>query len=418
MKKISVSKKFHKGGVSIFIVVIVAILVSIMAVSFLRIMLRDQEQASKLDLSQSAYDSAQAGVEDAKRFLHRYQQECGSGTNLTTNDCKNMATAMNADSTTDCYVLATAGIGKKGSETQVQTTTGGNGTSNDATLNQAYTCVKIQKNTPDFLGKVEEGQSTIVPLKGSKEFSQVRISWHSQKDLTDKNSNVTLDEINTPMTSGVDNSLLLSREQWTRRTNSPAILKTQFFGYQENIKNQGGVLSALDNNSFTSGTGLSEIMLFPARGVEASEKHSLPLLRRGNDANKRTNNISPVKCEENMTTTGREYSCSTTISLMRNVARTDAAYMRLTPIYRGADFKAELLDNNNNLVFFDGVQPKVDSTGRANTQFRRVESRISLEDQNFPLPEFALQLEDDGQPLCKDFWVTNKTNSGMDCKIP
>ena len=92
--------------------------------------------------------------------------------------------------------------------------------------------------------------------------------------------------------------------------------------------------------------------------------------------------------------------------------------MRLTPIYRGADFKAELLDDNNNLVFFDGVQPKVDSTGRANTQFRRVESRISLEDQNFPLPEFALQLEDDGQPLCKDFWVTNKTNSGMDCKIP
>ena len=226
-----------------------------MAVSFLRIMLRDQEQASKLDLSQSAYDSAQAGVEDAKRFLHRYQQECGSGTNLTTNDCKNMATAMNADSTTDCYVLAAAGIGKKGSETQVQTTTGGNGTSNDATLNQAYTCVKIQKNTPDFLGKIEEGQSTIVPLKGSREFSQVRISWHSQKDLTDKNSNVTLDEINTPMTSGVDNSLLLSREQWTQRTNSPAILKTQFFGYQENIKNQGGVLSALDNNSFTSGTG-------------------------------------------------------------------------------------------------------------------------------------------------------------------
>lgn len=76
-------------------------------------MLRDQEQASKLDLSQSAYDELRKlGVEDAKRFLHRYQ-ECGSGTNLTTNDCKNMATAMNADSTTDCYVLATAEIGKK-----------------------------------------------------------------------------------------------------------------------------------------------------------------------------------------------------------------------------------------------------------------------------------------------------------------
>ena len=60
------NREFKKGGVSIFIVIMVSILVSIMSASFLRIMLRDQEQASKLDLSQSAYDSAQAGVEDAK----------------------------------------------------------------------------------------------------------------------------------------------------------------------------------------------------------------------------------------------------------------------------------------------------------------------------------------------------------------
>ena len=116
-----------------------------------------------------------------------------------------------------------------------------------------------------------------------------------------------------------------------------------------------------------------------------------------------------------MATTGQEYSCSVTISLGHQVSKADTAYMRLTPIYRGTEFKAELLDDNNALVDFDGVQPKVDSTGRANNQFRRVESRISFEDPNFPLPEFALQLEDNGQPLCKDFWVTNRTNSGMGC---
>lgn len=417
MKKISVSKKFHKGGVSIFIVVIVAVLVSIMSVSFLRLMLRDQEQASKLDLSQSAYDSAQAGVEDAKRFLHRYQQECGGGANLATDTCKKMQTALNnPNQDNGCYILSTAGIGNANGETQVQTTNGTNSTSNDANLNQAYTCVKMQKNTPDFLGKIEEGQSTIVPLRGAKDFSKVRLSWHSQKDLTNKDRDVTLDEINTPLVSSVDNNLLISRDQWTRRVNSPAILKTQFFGYQQGARNSGQILTALDNNSFTTGTGLSEVMLFPARGIEARNNHSLPFHRRGEDANGRTNNISAVTCEPNMATTGREYSCSVTISLGHQVTKADTAYMRLTPIYRGTEFKAELLDNNDALVDFDGVQPKVDSTGRANNQFRRVESRISFEDPSFPLPEFALQLEDNGQPLCKDFWVTNRTNSGMECK--
>ena len=71
------NREFKKGGVSIFIVIMVSILVSIMSASFLRIMLRDQEQASRLDLSQSAYDSAQAGVEDAKRFLRIYKGACG-----------------------------------------------------------------------------------------------------------------------------------------------------------------------------------------------------------------------------------------------------------------------------------------------------------------------------------------------------
>lgn len=75
------NKNFKKGGVSIFIVIVVGVLVSIMSASFLRLMFRDQEQASKLDLSQSAYDSAQAGVEDAKRFLRIFRSACGpSGT--------------------------------------------------------------------------------------------------------------------------------------------------------------------------------------------------------------------------------------------------------------------------------------------------------------------------------------------------
>ena len=164
---------FRKGGISIFVVIMVSILVSIMSVGFLRLMLRDQEQASKLDLSQSAYDSAQAGIEDAKRFLRIYRGACNGkavGNKVfegRTYDCDAMHRAVQGG---NCYTLATAGIGVNGAETIIQTTNGTGSTSNDANLNQAYTCVKIQMNTADFLGRANEGAPSVVSLRGVSGF--------------------------------------------------------------------------------------------------------------------------------------------------------------------------------------------------------------------------------------------------------
>jgi hypothetical protein len=66
--------------------------------------------------------------------------------------------------------------------------------------------------------------------------------------------------------------------------------------------------------------------------------------------------------------------------------------MRLTSIYNKASFQVEMLNSGGAIIPFDGVQPKVDSTGRANDSFRRVESRIEFVDPNFPVPEGLPQL--------------------------
>lgn len=403
------SKNFKKGGVSIFIVMVVGVLVSIMSASFLRLMFRDQEQASKLDLSQSAYDSAQAGVEDAKRFLRIFRSACGpSGTGVfegVTHNCNAMRSAIQNES---CYTLATAGIGNANGETIVQTNSGAGGASSrDADLNQAYTCVKLRMNTADFLGRTNDGSPSVINLKGTAAFDRVRIRWHSRENMTN-GSNIELDSLRNP--SARPN---INAQNW-RNQNRPAILTAQFYGY---IPGVGKSSSSMDTPYPDDGNGASEMLFYPTNSTSAlsSNVSNMPTVRRNESSSQATTDYTFTRCSDRMDANSNAYACETTVNIGRSVSPNDVLYLRLTPLMNDSNFRVELL-NGNTVVDFAGVQPRVDSTGRANTQLRRVESRIGFNDTSFPVPLFSAQTESNEEPICKEFSVTRLTNSNVNCR--
>ena len=63
--KRSCLKSERQGVASLYVVVFATILFGVITLSFTRIILSEVEQSSDDDLSQSAYDAALAGVEDA-----------------------------------------------------------------------------------------------------------------------------------------------------------------------------------------------------------------------------------------------------------------------------------------------------------------------------------------------------------------
>ena len=117
-----------------------------------------------------------------------------------------------------------------------------------------------------------------------------------------------------------------------------------------------------------------------------------------------TRNLSQVKCS---TTFSAYYACKATILLPQAIGQNDAkrnAYLRLSSLYgTGNNFRIQLF-NNATQVNFAGVQAIVDSTGRANDQFRRVQSRVELDGSAFPYPEAAVEVTGN---LCKTFLVTD-----------
>jgi Tfp pilus assembly protein PilX len=372
----------ERGFVSLFTVVFFMLLITIITVGFLRIMAAEQRQALDNDLTASAEAAAQSGIEDAKRAILKYNALPSSDplkaqllTALTSPDCNALFT--NASVRTALNLNNTGSI------------------NNQPGLNQYYTCLSVNLNTPDYIGSASAGKSDFIPLvpQNGDRFDQIQVSWHlaSQTVGTDGDgqpSNYAPGVLLPPVTGA---------NSWSTR-GYPAYLRVELYGYPNGNFNRGG----MDQLSHS-------VFLVPNASTNAAAVSSTtPIVLdtvdpRGFDQTKL--NLVGIRCSGTPPNIpSGTYACSAQLQIPNGQPSTSHTYfLRVTPQYGSAHFRVQMLRSASTVVNFSGVEPVIDSTGRASDVFRRIQTRVRS-DNTSNLPEYAAET---ANTICKNMQVSD-----------
>ncbi len=399
MKRLRLDKQDAKQGVaSLYVVIFATILFGVITVSFTRIILSEASQSSDDDLSQSAYDAALAGVEDAKTAVNQYYDCVAKGGA----SCKNELFS-NSDSDQDVcedgtFPLARVLYGDEHTgEVKIQE---GNSQDNDTYADQAYTCVIISDVTSDYRSTLSSDTRTrVIPLgtnsaNGTQsqlgQVARVEFGWYS--------------ELNQGSSSSASSQLKLAEDKTLKNNTEKTVPPTVQLSF---IKAGSTInLSDFNNADNTGNTINSTMLLLPTeagKGTDFVSENDLKLA--GNATKENPNEPFNINCQ-----TSREFACKVQLEVGGLLNDGDNAFLVVSLPYGDAftDFAVTLLDEKGNSVKFHGAQISVDSTGRTNQLFRRVETRLDPSDLFFPYPQFELELSGEGgSETQKNIWATN-----------
>ncbi len=381
-----------QGVASLYVVIFATILFGVITLSFVRIILSEASQSSNDDLSQSAYDSALAGVEDAKIAVNRYYQ-CLSLNNGNASACDDLFGG-------DCKEFKLKKVLHKDLQdaTEVKVQESNSGDSDNGT-DQAYTCVLINDTVDDYRATLSsDTRSKVIPIGINsdmlKDVSTIRVSWYS-----DNNGTGTTFRFNDSNPDKFHNK--------ESATVPPALSASLILTGSE---------INLDSFNTADDGNYSTMVFLPvkddANGVNpVSELNESDIQNAGKASKGTADGTTPnspflVKC-----THDGDFACNIDLkvkSMMANINGGNAFLVVALPYGDiNTDVKVTLLGDNDQPVQFKGVQLSVDSTGRANQLYRRVETRLDPADSFFPYPEFEVDLGGNGnETLEKNFWIT------------
>ena len=416
-----------KGVVSLYVVIFTTLLLSVISIGFMRIMMGEQRAASNQDLSISAYDSAMAGVEDAKVVVAAYYT-CknlnlpDSATPIGGLNCGRVRRAINNTGNDKCNTIQIArGETVVNNERPLNQ---GVATDGSAALNQAYTCLIINPQgdaLPDYLAELPESSSVVVPLHFDGEVNRIILRWHTADDGTRNVANLG----NNNCDDDQGRNCFPNRVNWTNR---PPAIRWQLVDGGGSFTLQAGSPVG-DSASLNAVNKRATLFFIPSINHNQTATRAR-VTASGNAVNKMTVNNStdlgadgghaplPVRCSSTFGNNG--YSCQVSIDLPNSISmRSGNALMRLTSYYGATSISVEghhVTPSTTIHRRFEGIQAEIDSTGRAGDLFRRVVTRVDLL-SGFPFPEWTLDLTGDNSHLCKNFIVgANSTSpTGASC---
>lgn len=402
----------ESGQASMVTVAMFMMLFAAIAVSFTFVVISASRQALNDSLQSSAKAAAESGVEDAKRLIvYCYNKRQLGGGYSSADDQKLCSQVIGKLSTdlegTGCdeilekmYKKGISDVEQEGSR-GYRVRVGNNGSNNKNENNEYYQCLKIATKTDNYQGMVNNlGKSVIVPLRvvdknnNAAVIDRLEIEWH--RNVTG-NDGDDLAEMN-----GANGTGLPPAGTWNN-SNRPAVLRVERVGVPKNnftLDSLAESDTALTLRPSVSGNGKGGYRLgnYEPQYPSGNKDKIAP-----NSQYHKGVPIVEAYCQNGGN--NNDYACKTIFN--KESLYTDKTYyLRINAIYRSTHFKITAYQGKNKL-YFDGVQPLVDVTGRSSDSFSRIQARLKPSfDKNADStnwwPEYVI---DTNGKVCKDIEV-------------
>lgn len=421
----------ESGQASMVTVAMFMMLFAAIAVSFTFVVISASRQALNDSLQSSAKIAAESGVEDAKRLIvycYNKRQSDGSYPPADKPLCSNVIGKLSdklesmgcdeilgkLDNPNYNNSFAVEEEGGRGHRVKV----GNNGSNNNNENNEYYQCLKIATKTDNYQGMVNNlGKSVIVPLRvvdknnNAAVIASLEIEWHR---------NVTGNDGDDPAKmNGAMGTGLPPAGTWNSgNSNRPAVLRVERVDVSKvnsfSLNDLADSDTALTLRPSLKGNSSYNLGAYKPR-YPFNDRDKIAPNNQYYDHSNKTAPIVRAACKDGGG--GDDYACKTTFDGESLVTKDKDYYLRINAIYRSTHFKITAYDKNGSKLYFDGVQPLVDVTGRSSDSFSRIQARLKPSfDKNADStnwwPEYVI---DTNGKVCKDIEVQYDTGEDR-CK--